>query len=225
MKGKRYRTEEKIRILREADRGEKSIQAICQEQNISEVTSTGGSGSLGRWRSKRPGASVSSRANGCGGWDVLRASRLPVFGIIAFDVWGFKAPANPCGCTVKETAARTVAGASALRIAADRGAVATGGLAGGQTADWRAEGLRVPPTKRKVVRRGISTGFPTRARTESRLRQDMKKDLKQTPNAVRALCSRQPRFPAGRLCAVTGGHCRTAVAPPKNAIYSGCPTN
>jgi prepilin-type N-terminal cleavage/methylation domain-containing protein len=166
---------------------------------------------------------VSSRANGCGGWDVLRASRLPVFGIIAFDVWGFKAPANPCGCTVKETAARTVAGASALRIAADRGAVATGGLAGGQTADWRAEGLRVPPTKRKVVRRGISTGFPTRARTESRLRQDMKKDLKQTPNAVRALCSRQPRFPAGRLCAVTGGHCRTAVAPPQKCHIQRLP--
>jgi hypothetical protein len=27
----------------------------------------------------------------------------------------------------------------------------------------RAEGLRVPPTRRKVVRRGISTGLPTRA--------------------------------------------------------------
>jgi len=27
----------------------------------------------------------------------------------------------------------------------------------------RAEGLRVPPTKRKVVRRGVSTGLPTRA--------------------------------------------------------------
>ena len=29
MKGKRYTTEDKIRILREADRGEKSIQDIC----------------------------------------------------------------------------------------------------------------------------------------------------------------------------------------------------
>jgi len=38
MKGKRYTTEEKIRILREADRGTKSIHALCQEQNISEVT-------------------------------------------------------------------------------------------------------------------------------------------------------------------------------------------
>lgn len=38
MKGKRYTTEEKIRLLREADRGEKSIRDICQEQNVSEVT-------------------------------------------------------------------------------------------------------------------------------------------------------------------------------------------
>ena len=38
MKGKRYTTEDKIRILREVDRGERSIQAICREANISEVT-------------------------------------------------------------------------------------------------------------------------------------------------------------------------------------------
>ncbi len=38
MKGKRYTTEDKIRILREADRGERTIMAICQEANISEVT-------------------------------------------------------------------------------------------------------------------------------------------------------------------------------------------
>ena len=37
MKGKRYTTEDKIRILREADCGEKSIQNLCQEANISEV--------------------------------------------------------------------------------------------------------------------------------------------------------------------------------------------
>jgi len=38
MKGKRYTTEERIRILREADRGERSIQEMCREANISEVT-------------------------------------------------------------------------------------------------------------------------------------------------------------------------------------------
>ena len=38
MKGKRYTTEEKIRILREADRGEKSVQELCREENISEVS-------------------------------------------------------------------------------------------------------------------------------------------------------------------------------------------
>jgi putative transposase len=38
MKGKRYTTEEKIRVLREADRGERSIVEICREENISDVT-------------------------------------------------------------------------------------------------------------------------------------------------------------------------------------------
>lgn len=38
MKGKRYTTEEKIRILREADRGGKSIQELCREENVSEMT-------------------------------------------------------------------------------------------------------------------------------------------------------------------------------------------
>jgi len=38
MKGKRYTTEDKIRILRAADRGERSIQDICREENVSEVT-------------------------------------------------------------------------------------------------------------------------------------------------------------------------------------------
>jgi putative transposase len=37
MKGKRHTTEEKIRILREADSG-KSIVEVCKERNISEVT-------------------------------------------------------------------------------------------------------------------------------------------------------------------------------------------
>jgi len=38
MKGKRYTTEDKIRLLREADRGEKSVAEICREENVSEVT-------------------------------------------------------------------------------------------------------------------------------------------------------------------------------------------
>ena len=36
MKGKRYTTEDNIRILREADRGEKSVLDVCREANISE---------------------------------------------------------------------------------------------------------------------------------------------------------------------------------------------
>jgi len=37
MKGKRYTTEDKIRILREADTG-KSILDVCREHNLSEVS-------------------------------------------------------------------------------------------------------------------------------------------------------------------------------------------
>jgi putative transposase len=37
MKGKRYTTEDKIRILREADGG-KTILDVCREHNISEVS-------------------------------------------------------------------------------------------------------------------------------------------------------------------------------------------
>ena len=38
MKGKRYTTEAKLGILREADCGDKRIQDICREVNISEVS-------------------------------------------------------------------------------------------------------------------------------------------------------------------------------------------
>ena len=38
MKGKRYTTQEKIRILREADGGTRTIGDICREKNIWEVT-------------------------------------------------------------------------------------------------------------------------------------------------------------------------------------------
>ena len=37
MKGKRYTTEEKIRILREADKGQ-AITEVCREHNLSQVT-------------------------------------------------------------------------------------------------------------------------------------------------------------------------------------------
>ena len=38
MKGKRYSTEEKVHILREADAGEQSVADFCREKNISDVT-------------------------------------------------------------------------------------------------------------------------------------------------------------------------------------------
>ena len=38
MKGKRYTTEQKIRILREAERADKTIIEACREQGSSEQT-------------------------------------------------------------------------------------------------------------------------------------------------------------------------------------------
>jgi putative transposase len=38
MKGKRYSTEDKIRVLREAERIDKSIVEVCKEKGISEQT-------------------------------------------------------------------------------------------------------------------------------------------------------------------------------------------
>ena len=38
MKGRRYTTEEKIRILREADQGGMSVQDACRDRKISEQT-------------------------------------------------------------------------------------------------------------------------------------------------------------------------------------------
>jgi putative transposase len=37
MKGKRYTTEDKVRILRETDSG-KTIQEVCRDHNLSEVS-------------------------------------------------------------------------------------------------------------------------------------------------------------------------------------------
>jgi putative transposase len=172
MKGKRYSTEDKIRILREADRGQKSIQTICQEQNISEV-------SFHRWRRQfgqmevqearrlkelerenrelkqmladsllknrgleavckkncEPGAPASSGPAGGGRGDMLWAVRGSVFGVGALDVWVSGSPARAEGRTVKETATGAVGATSALWVSADRGAVASGRLAGGQAAD------------------------------------------------------------------------------------------
>ena len=38
MKGRRYTTEEKIRILREVDQGGRAVQDVCRDRKISEQT-------------------------------------------------------------------------------------------------------------------------------------------------------------------------------------------
>ncbi len=53
MKGKRYTTEQKIRILREAESSDKTILDVCRERQISDRPSTAGSVRWGCWRSIR----------------------------------------------------------------------------------------------------------------------------------------------------------------------------
>ena len=58
MKGKRHTTEQKIRILREADGG-KSIVEVCRDKNLFEGTfphSIVGRSSSGKWTSMRRSA-------------------------------------------------------------------------------------------------------------------------------------------------------------------------
>jgi hypothetical protein len=52
MKGKRYATEDNIRILRDTDR-EKGIPEVCRAHNISEGSLRVGSAGSDRWNSAR----------------------------------------------------------------------------------------------------------------------------------------------------------------------------
>ena len=65
MKSKRYTTEDKIRVLRDADRGKRILEG-CRAHNISEVSSH-------RW--KRPcGQIESSEARKLRNWNARTAS-------------------------------------------------------------------------------------------------------------------------------------------------------
>ncbi len=74
------------------------------------------------------------RTSGCG-WIVFATGGVPDFASGAFDVWLSWAAANGEGRAFKTTALGAVGGTSALRVSADCGDVAPGGLGGGQTAD------------------------------------------------------------------------------------------
>lgn len=65
MKGKRYMTEDKIRLLREADRGEKSVAELCREVNVSEVA-------FHRWKRQFGHMGVTPNS-----WQRARTTRRP----------------------------------------------------------------------------------------------------------------------------------------------------
>jgi transposase-like protein len=203
MKGKRFGTEEKIRILREADTG-KSIVELCREKNISEAT-------FHRWKrqfgqmdlneakrlkaleredselkkmladamlAKRvleyalekncePGAQETDGAGRRRRRPVFWAERLPDPAPGAGHPVVPGRPAQRPSAAAGGQHACPLRGTSPLRLPPDRGPAAPGGLApvGKRQVQRlrRMEGLRVPPTQRKLVRRGQSTGWPTKA--------------------------------------------------------------
>ncbi len=97
---------------------------------------------------------------------MFRAGGVPYSVALAchFLVSGHRRSLGPAAAG--QAAAGFERGASPLRLPAHRRAFTPGRMAVGKRHIQRlrrADGLRVPPTKRKLVRRGISTGLPTKA--------------------------------------------------------------
>ena len=169
MKGKRYRTEEKIRILREADKG-KAITEVCREHNLSQVT-------FHRWKRQfgqmevneakrlkelerentelkkmladsllknrvleavcekncKPRASTADSPWRGRSRDVLWACGVSDPGPGAIDVWVSRPWTERGTKAVAQKDEGTLRAKPALRLPPDRGALAAGRLAGGQT--------------------------------------------------------------------------------------------
>ena len=182
MKGKRYTTEDKIRILREADRGEKSIQHLCQEANISEV-------SFHRWK-KQFGHMEINEARRLKELErenrelkQMLADSLLKNRVLAAGMCSGRAVCRYLGLARSTfsyrgrpaTAAEEQLRKELLALSAKHPRYGYRRIAALlRRQGWRVgkrhiqrrrrdEGLRVPPTKRKLVRRGVSTGLPTTA--------------------------------------------------------------
>ena len=203
MKGKRYTTEDKIRILREGDRG-KSILEVCRAHNISEV-------SFHRWKRQfgQMDLNEARKLEGTGARE-RRTQKDVGRGVAQEPRLGSRCRKKMVSPAHRRQAARVVvrrglcSGRAACRIlmlsrstfwyrpapptsAQQRLAKRLRALSEAhprygyrriaallRQEGWpvgkrhiqrlrRADGLRVPPTKRKIVRRGVSTGLPTKA--------------------------------------------------------------
>lgn len=117
-------------------------------------------------KSCEPGTSASDGQEGRCSEDVLRASGVPVLEAVEIDVEVSTARSCVGGTPAGPKAEGACREASPVWLPPDRGAAAPGGWTVGKRHVQklrRAGGLRVPPTKRKIVRRGRSTVLPTKA--------------------------------------------------------------
>jgi len=117
-------------------------------------------------KSCEPGPAPGIRAGSREPDPVFATASVPVSEAGAFDVQLSWPPTDARRGTIKETADGTIGGTSSLwyrRIAA---LLRREGWRVGKRHIQRLRrdaGLRVPPTKRKIVRRGVSAGLPTTA--------------------------------------------------------------
>jgi putative transposase len=201
MKGKRYTTEDKIRILREADEG-KAILEVCRDHNISEVTFHRWKQQLGqveindarRLRERerenselkkmlaesllknrvleavcekncKPGASTAVSADHRVSGHLLRAA-CRILRLSRSTYWYRGRPLSPA----QQQLGQRLRALSEQHPRYGYRRIAAllrqeGWRVGKRHVQRlrRAGGLRVPPPRRKLVRRGISTGLPVKA--------------------------------------------------------------
>jgi transposase-like protein len=203
MKGKRYTTEDKIRILRDADTG-KSVLDVCREHNISEV-------SFHRWKRQFGQMEISEarrlkdleRENGelkkmlassiaekpCAGGSMRKKMVSPGHRKqVAKEVVEVGMCSGRAACRFLHLSRSTYWYQDRMPTAREQQLVMRlkelsdkhsrygyrriaallrreGWSVGKRHIQRlrRMHGLRVPPTKRKLVRRGVCTGLPTKA--------------------------------------------------------------
>ncbi len=144
----------------------RSSKAQGSERGNVDLKTDAGGGSAGQARlgggmrkNGKPGASSADDGGGGPGEAVLRAYGVSDPGAVPGNLLVSGKSFVPAAGAADPAAAGVLGEASALRVSADRGAVATGGLLGGQAAGPAATphgGLQAPSTRRKPPRQGVA---------------------------------------------------------------------